>query len=42
MKLWGLNKAFKEYGGILCTIPMSGKSYAASFNVSCAASVLMY
>ncbi len=38
----GLNKAFKEYCDILCTIPMSGKSYATSFNVSCAASVLMY
>lgn len=38
----GLNKAFKEYCDVLCTIPMSGKSYATSFNVSCAASVLMY
>ena len=38
----GLNKAFKEYCDLLCTIPMSGKSYATSFNVSCAASILMY
>lgn len=38
----GLNKAFKEYCDMLCTIPMSEKSYASSFNVSCAASILMY
>lgn len=38
----GLNKAFKEYCDLLCTIPMSEKSYATSFNVSCAASVMMY
>lgn len=38
----GLNRAFKEYCDLLCTIPMSGKSYATSFNVSCAASILMY
>ena len=38
----GLNKAFKECCDVLCTIPMSEKSYATSFNVSCAASVLMY
>ena len=38
----GLNKAFKEYCDLLCTIPMSDKSYASSFNVSCAASILMY
>lgn len=38
----GLNKAFKEYCDLLCTIPMSEKSYASSFNVSCAASILMY
>lgn len=38
----GLNKAFKEYCDMLCTIPMSEKSYATSFNVSCAASILMY
>lgn len=38
----GLNKAFKEYCDVLCTIPMSEKSYASSFNVSCAASIMMY
>lgn len=38
----GLNKAFKEYCDLLCTIPMSEKSYATSFNVSCAASIIMY
>jgi len=38
----GLNKQFKEYCDILCTIPMDEKSYASSFNVSCAASILMY
>lgn len=38
----GLNRAFKEYCDLLCTIPMAEKSYASSFNVSCAASVLMY
>jgi len=38
----GLNKAFKDYCDILCTIPMSPDSYATSFNVSCAASILMY
>lgn len=38
----GLNKAFKDYCDLLCTIPMSEKSYASSFNVSCAASILMY
>lgn len=38
----GLNRAFKEYCDLLCTIPMSEKSYASSFNVSCAASILMY
>lgn len=38
----GLNKTFKEYCDLLCTIPMSEKSYATSFNVSCAASILMY
>ncbi len=38
----GLNKAFKEYCDTLCTIPMDDKSYASSFNVSCAASILMY
>ncbi len=38
----GLNKAFKDYCDVLCTIPMAQTSYASSFNVSCAASVLMY
>lgn len=38
----GLNKAFKEYCDILCTIPMSEHSYASSFNVSCAGAILMY
>ncbi len=38
----GLNKAFKEYCDLLCTIPMSESSYASSFNVGCAASILMY
>ena len=38
----GLNIALKEYCDLLCTIPMSENSYATSFNVSCAASILMY
>ena len=38
----GLNKAFKDYCDVLCTIPMSETSYASSFNVSCAASIMMY
>ena len=38
----GLNRAFKEYCEVLCTIPMSETSYASSFNVSCAASIMMY
>ena len=38
----GLNRAFKESCDMLCTVPMSEKSYATSFNVSCAASILMY
>ncbi len=38
----GLNKAFKESCDRLCTIPMAESSYASSFNVSCAASILMY
>ena len=37
-----LNKAFKEYCDVLCTIPMAEDSYASSFNVSCAASIMMY
>lgn len=38
----GLNKAFKENCDKLCTIPMAETSYASSFNVSCAASIMMY
>lgn len=38
----GLNKAFKECCDVLLTIPMAQTSYATSFNVSCAASILMY
>ncbi|MCQ2592257.1 MAG: hypothetical protein MJ188_05690 [Treponema sp.] len=38
----GLNKAFKEYCDKLCTIPMDEGSYASSFNVACAASIMMY
>lgn len=38
----GLNKTFKEHCDVLCTIPMAQTSYATSFNVSCAASILMY
>ncbi len=38
----GLNKAFKDYCDMLCTIPMSEKSYASSFNVACAASIMLY
>ncbi|MDO4317209.1 MAG: hypothetical protein Q4C48_03275 [Lachnospiraceae bacterium] len=37
-----MNKAFKEACDLLCTIPMAESSYASSFNVSCAASILMY
>lgn len=38
----GLSAAFKESCDILCTIPMAEGSYASSFNVSCAASIIMY
>lgn len=38
----GLSKAYKEKCDILCTIPMAETSYASSFNVSCAASIMMY
>ena len=38
----GLSKAFKESCDVLCTIPMSERSYATSFNVSCAGAILMY
>lgn len=38
----GLNKAFKDYCDALCTIPMAETSYASSFNVACAGSIMMY
>ena len=38
----GLNQNFKDSCDLLCTIPMAEDSYASSFNVSCAASILMY
>ncbi len=38
----GLSRAYKDTCDHLCTIPMSPQSYASSFNVSCAASILMY
>ena len=38
----GLNQNFKDMCDVLCTIPMAEDSYATSFNVSCAASVMMY
>ena len=38
----GLNAAFKEKCDLLATIPMAPDSYATSFNVSCAATALMY
>lgn len=38
----GLNKTYKDYCDSLCTIPMAEKSYATSFNVSCAGAILMY
>jgi len=38
----GLNQNFKDRCDLLCTIPMAEDSYASSFNVSCAASILMY
>lgn len=38
----GLNQAFQEKCDVLCTIPMAKDSYASSFNVSCAASIMMY
>jgi TrmH family RNA methyltransferase len=38
----GLNAAFKEKCDLLCTIPMAEDSYATSFNVSCAATAMMY
>lgn len=38
----GLNKAFKDYCDALCSIPMAETSYASSFNVACAGSIMMY
>lgn len=38
----GLSAAFKESCDVLCSIPMAEGSYASSFNVSCAASIIMY
>ena len=38
----GLCRAFKESCDILTTIPMSEHSYASSFNVGCAATVMFY
>ncbi|MBP3348633.1 MAG: RNA methyltransferase [Clostridia bacterium] len=38
----GLNKSFKETCDVLCTIPMEATSAASSFNISCAATVMLY
>lgn len=38
----GLCHAFKEGCDLLCTIPMAQTSSASSFNVACAATVLLY
>lgn len=38
----GLNKAYKALCDRLCTIPMHKNANASSFNVSCAASIVMY
>jgi len=38
----GLNKTLKEKCDVLCSIPMAETAYASSFNVSCAATALMY
>lgn len=38
----GLNKTYKAMCDRLCTIPMDGNTFASSFNVSCAASIMMY
>ena len=38
----GLNRTLKEECDLLCSIPMAETAYASSFNVSCAATVLMY
>lgn len=38
----GLNKSFKEFCDILYSIQMSKNSYASSFNVGCAGSIMLY
>lgn len=38
----GLNRAYKALCDRLCTIPMDDNANASSFNVSCAASIVMY
>lgn len=38
----GLNKTYKALCDRLCTIPMDENANASSFNVSCAASIVMY
>lgn len=38
----GLCHAFKESCDLLCTIPMAESSSASSFNVACAATVMLY
>ncbi len=38
----GLCYAFKEVCDVLCTIPMAESSSASSFNVACAATVMLY
>ncbi len=38
----GLCYAFKEACDVLCTIPMAESSSASSFNVACAATVMLY
>lgn len=38
----GLNQAFKDRCDVLATIPMAQGAYASSFNVGCAASIMMY
>lgn len=38
----GLCRAFRDYCDVMATIPMAEGSYASSFNVACAASILFY
>lgn len=38
----GLSQIYKEYCDILGTIPMMENSCASFFNVSCAASIMVY